>query len=187
MSRRHLSRYALPGVSTPMGAMFLDASHRPRGLWRSSRRRGNRRPAGASCGRARAGSHLPTRRAVIDAVVNISTKQTIDMSNDDMPRPAAGLAVGGILRRILQEPPRARRRRQAAATRQSPRRVNSLGSGFIIDPSGLVVTNNHVIADADEISVILNDGTKLQGRNCRQDTKSDLALLRCNPTSRSSR
>ena len=44
----------------------------------------------------------------------------------------------------------------------APRRVNSLGSGFIIDPSGIVVTNNHVIADADEITVILNDGTRLK-------------------------
>ena len=44
---------------------------------------------------------------------------------------------------------------------RTPRRINSLGSGFIIDPTGLVVTNNHVIADADEINVILNDGTKI--------------------------
>ena len=61
---------------------------------------------------------------------------------------------------------------------QTPRRINSLGSGFIIDPSGLVVTNNHVIADADEISVILNDGTKLKAELVGKDSKSDLALLR---------
>ena len=59
-----------------------------------------------------------------------------------------------------------------------PRRVNSLGSGFIIDASGLVVTNNHVIADADEINVILNDGTKLPAQLVGKDSKSDLALLR---------
>src|SRR5262249_25024403 len=58
------------------------------------------------------------------------------------------------------------------------RRVNSLGSGFIIDASGLVVTNNHVIADADEINVILNDGTKLKATLVVKDNKSDLALLR---------
>ena len=49
----------------------------------------------------------------------------------------------------------------------TPRRVNSLGSGFIIDTSGLVVTNNHVIADADEVNVILNDGTTLKARSAR--------------------
>src|SRR5262249_60918715 len=46
------------------------------------------------------------------------------------------------------------------------------------DASGLVVTNNHVIADADEINVILNDGTKLKATLVGKDTKSDLALLR---------
>ena len=45
---------------------------------------------------------------------------------------------------------------------RSPRRVNSLGSGFIIDAAGIVITNNHVIADADEITVILTDGTRLK-------------------------
>src|SRR5260370_3594418 len=44
---------------------------------------------------------------------------------------------------------------------QPPRKTNWLGSGFIIDASGVVVTNNHVIADADEINAILNDVTKL--------------------------
>jgi serine protease Do len=62
-----------------------------------------------------------------------------------------------------------------------PHRITSLGSGFIIDPSGLVVTNNHVIADADEINVILNDGTKLTAQLVGKDTKSDLALLRVRP------
>src|SRR6202040_461728 len=60
----------------------------------------------------------------------------------------------------------------------APRRINSLGSGFIIDASGLVVTNNHVIADADEINVILNDGSKLPAQLVGKDSKSDLAMLR---------
>src|SRR5674476_622293 len=63
----------------------------------------------------------------------------------------------------------------------TPRRVSSLGSGFIIDPSGLVVTNNHVIADADEVSVILNDGTTMKAEVVGRDTKTDLALLKVNP------
>jgi serine protease Do len=64
---------------------------------------------------------------------------------------------------------------------QTPRRVNSLGSGFIIDAAGLVVTNNHVIADADEINVILNDGTTLKAEIVGRDTKTDLALVRVKP------
>src|SRR6185437_8525327 len=45
---------------------------------------------------------------------------------------------------------------------RTPRRVSSLGSGFVIDPSGIVVTNNHVISEADEITVIFTDGTRLK-------------------------
>ena len=112
---------------------------------------------------------------VIDAVVNISTSQKVDRAHGQHARSAAGFADGGILRRILQEPARPRRPRRSDRT---PRRINSLGSGFIIDPSGLVVTNNHVIADADEINVILNDGTKLPAQLVGKDAKSDLALLR---------
>ena len=71
------------------------------------------------------------------------------------------------------------------APNRAPRRVNSLGSGFIIDPSGIVVTNNHVIADADEITVILNDGTKLKAELVGKDTKTDLARAAgARPTSR---
>src|SRR5690606_3885867 len=58
------------------------------------------------------------------------------------------------------------------------RKVNSLGSGFIIDASGLVVTNNHVIADADEVTVILNDGSKLRAEILGRDKKTDIALLK---------
>ncbi|MBV9812256.1 MAG: serine protease, partial [Acetobacteraceae bacterium] len=45
---------------------------------------------------------------------------------------------------------------------QEPRRMQSLGSGFIIDPAGFVVTNNHVIDGADEITVTLQDNTSLK-------------------------
>ncbi|BBK42446.1 serine protease [Allostella vacuolata] len=63
----------------------------------------------------------------------------------------------------------------------APRRATSLGSGFIIDSSGLVVTNNHVISDADEITVILQDDTSLKAEVVGRDTKTDLALLRVKP------
>jgi serine protease Do len=60
-------------------------------------------------------------------------------------------------------------------------RVASLGSGFIIDPSGLVVTNNHVIANAEQITVTLSDDTTLQAEVIGRDAVTDLALLKVEP------
>ena len=57
-------------------------------------------------------------------------------------------------------------------------RIASLGSGFVIDPSGLIVTNNHVIANAEQITVTLSDDTVLQAQVIGRDAVTDLALLK---------
>ena len=62
-----------------------------------------------------------------------------------------------------------------------PHRSSSLGSGFVIDPSGIVVTNNHVIDGANEVEVIFTDGTKLKAEIIGKDAKVDLAVLRVKP------
>lgn len=51
------------------------------------------------------------------------------------------------------------------------------GSGFIIDPNGTIVTNNHVVAHADKVSVTLDDGTELPATVVGRDTRTDLAVL----------
>src|SRR5580704_17871915 len=95
---------------------------------------------------------------VIDAVVNISTSQKVEARNSPMPQlpndPQLDELFRDFFNRRGQGDPQNRER--------GPRRVNSLGSGFIIDPSGIVVTNNHVISEADEITVILNDRARLR-------------------------
>ena len=58
------------------------------------------------------------------------------------------------------------------------RRMQSLGSGFIIDPSGIVVTNNHVIDGADEITVTLQDNTVMKAKLIGKDERSDIAVLK---------
>lgn len=60
--------------------------------------------------------------------------------------------------------------------RQSP--VQGMGSGFIIDASGIIVTNNHVVEDAAQITVALADGTQLEAQLIGRDDKIDLAVLR---------
>jgi serine protease Do len=56
--------------------------------------------------------------------------------------------------------------------------ARSLGSGFIIDANGTIVTNNHVVEGADEILVFLTDGTRLPAKLIGADTKADLAVLK---------
>jgi serine protease Do len=119
--------------------------------------------------------------SVIDAVVNISTKQKIDVGAGVEQRP--NLPPGSPFDEFFDEFFKNRRGPGGpdSGDNSSPRRVNSLGSGFIIDPSGIVVTNNHVIADADEITVILNDGTQIKAEIVGRDTKTDLAVLKFAP------
>jgi serine protease Do len=150
-----------------------------------------------------------TAEQVIDAVVNISTSQSVDLrgSGGAMPQ----LPPGSPFEEFFEEFFKNRRQQQGPNNRQGQngqnnesnrngpnagpnqgpnagpgergaRRVNSLGSGFVIDASGIVVTNNHVISDADEVTVILNDGTRLKADIVGRDKKTDLAVLRVKPT-----
>jgi serine protease Do len=57
-------------------------------------------------------------------------------------------------------------------------RVTALGSGFIIDPRGYVVTNNHVVGNAAKVTVIMQDGSRHDGRILGRDDKTDIALLK---------
>ena len=67
--------------------------------------------------------------------------------------------------------------------RKSPseRPMVGLGSGFILDKSGIIVTNNHVIEGADEISVIMHNQQKFTAELLGRDPKADLAVLKINP------
>jgi serine protease Do len=113
---------------------------------------------------------------LLPAVVNISTTQTVKREGNNqqqMPQFPPGSPFEEFFKEFFER----QQRRDAPA-----RRATSLGSGFIIDPAGLVVTNNHVIADADEIAVILHDDTRLEAEVVGRDAKTDLALLRVKPT-----
>jgi serine protease Do len=110
---------------------------------------------------------------VVNAVVNVSTSQKVDSHIGNLP----DLPPGSPMEKFFDDFFKHHRGDNDSGDNE-PHRVSSLGSGFIIDSSGLIVTNNHVIADADEIHVILNDGTKLKAELVGRDPKSDLALLR---------
>ncbi|BEV44918.1 Do family serine endopeptidase [Afipia carboxidovorans] len=127
-----------------------------------------------------------TAEKVIDAVVNISTSQTLkNRDRDEDAAPKKNGREKGDPRLPPDSPFNElfdeffKNRRGDKSPQQH--KVNSLGSGFIIDTDGFVVTNNHVIADADEINVILNDGSKIKAELIGRDKKSDLAVLKFQP------
>jgi len=112
----------------------------------------------------------------LDAVVNISTAQTVE-GQQRMPVPQ--VPEGSPFEEFFEE--FFNNREDNGERNNRPRRVNSLGSGFVIDPSGIVITNNHVIAEADEITVNFNDGTALVAEVIGRDPKTDIAVLKVEP------
>src|SRR6202022_4487995 len=123
---------------------------------------------------------------VIDGVVNISPPQTVEAKGGAgegrgaMPQ----LPPGSPFEEFFDDFFKNRRGGPGGSQKGGdlqPHKTNSLGSGFIVDPSGIVVTNNHVIADADEINVIMNDGSKFKAELVGVDKKTDLAVLKFKP------
>ena len=112
------------------------------------------------------------------AVVNISTSQKVSDrrggSNIPIPQVPEGSPFQDFFDDLFPRTPEGENRR-------SPQTRQSLGSGFVIDADGVIVTNNHVIADADEITVNFADGSKLIAELVGTDPKTDIAVLRVKP------
>jgi serine protease Do len=116
---------------------------------------------------------------LVGVVVNISTTQATPppaaKGAPDAQLPSPGTPLDEFFRDFFGE-------KGAPGGPGSPSpRPASLGSGFIIDPSGIVVTNNHVIANAEQITVTLSDDTTLQAEVIGRDAVTDLALLKVDP------
>ena len=117
---------------------------------------------------------------LLDAVVNISTSQTVKEDGESdgavpMPQVPEGSPFQEYFKDFFGD--------KGGAQGDESRKVQSLGSGFVIDAEkGFIVTNNHVIADADEIEVNFNDGSKLKAELVGKDIKTDLAILKVDPS-----
>ena len=120
---------------------------------------------------------------LLDAVVNISTSQNVKGSGGGEnggqgPVPRPQLPEGSPFQEFFDE---FFKNREGDGT-GSPRKVQSLGSGFVVDAAeGIIITNNHVIADADTIEVNFADGSKIPAELVGTDTKTDIAVLKVNP------
>jgi Do/DeqQ family serine protease len=104
-------------------------------------------------------SYAPVVKRVAPAVVNVYAAKVVENRNTLLDDP--------IFRRFFGTP---------GAPREQIQR--SLGSGVVVDPSGLVVTNNHVIEGADQIKVSLADKREFEAEIVLKDSRSDLAVLR---------
>ena len=154
-------------------------------------------PVGAASARPAPASFADLAARLLPAVVNISSTETVkaDAGSDDEggddggggDGQGGGGPGGGESQTPSPFPPGSPfekffhdflNRQHGTDGAPAPRRMQSLGSGFIIDPSGLVVTNNHVIAGADAITVTLQDNTVLTATVIGHDDQTDLALLR---------
>ena len=136
-------------------------------------------------------SFAPLVKKVLPAVVNISVTQKSgadQMAEEEEPfggSPFHGFPnspFDEMLRRFFNQQNPGDGGEQHAfpqAPNGMPQRI-ALGSGFIVSPSGYVVTNNHVIGDAGKVQVILQDKTKYTAKIVGRDPKTDLAVLKIN-------
>ncbi|KIV69755.1 HtrA protease/chaperone protein [Pseudomonas sp. FeS53a] len=107
------------------------------------------------------------------AVVNISTRQKLPeraVANQMPDLEGLPPMLREFFERSMPQAPRGQGGRQ--------REAQSLGSGFIISKDGYILTNNHVVADADEIIVRLSDRSELEAKLIGADARTDVALLK---------
>jgi serine protease Do len=110
-------------------------------------------------------SFSPLVKQVLPAVVNIAVTETI-----------TGGEVLGELPPELRDTPLGREFRRRFGNKRE--QTMGAGSGFVIDPSGLIVTNNHVVGHADKIVVSLTNGTRLPARVIGTDELTDVAVIK---------
>ena len=110
---------------------------------------------------------------VAPAVVTIATTE-LQAPEEEVAQATPGAPRGSPLEKFFND--RLKRKRP-----QPTLRLTALGSGFIIDPAGIVVTNNHVVGNGVDIRVTLHDGTVLPATVLGTDEQTDIAVLRIEP------
>jgi len=129
-----------------------------------------------SHGRAAPDSFADLVEDLVPAVVSIASTTIVKMEQEQtIPKFPEGSPFDEFFRDYFN-------REQRRSPSQRP--LVGLGSGFVIDETGIIVTNNHVIENADEISVIMFDQKEYIAELLGRDPKADLAVLKINPDGR---
>ena len=111
---------------------------------------------------------------LLPTVVNITTTQNVAQQGPrlgDLPQLPPGSPFEELFKEFFDR----------KGGEQQQRRGTSLGSGFIIDGDGYIITNNHVIQGAEDIKVILRDDTELKAKLIGSDSRVDIAVLKVEP------
>jgi serine protease Do len=129
-------------------------------------------------------SFAPVVQEVMPAVVNVSAVQRTNKAAADQRDPGVGgsqspVALRGLPPSELDELLRRFFERRGRGGGAGPRVATlALGSGFIIDPGGYVVTDDHVVENAETVTIITQDATEYSARIAGRDPMTDLALLK---------
>jgi len=131
-------------------------------------------------------SFAPLVKRVLPAVVNISVteKTATSMMSDQLPEGFRDSPFGDFLKRFFDDQGRSggrlvpRERSEGPGDEEQGLKRIALGSGFLIDPSGVIVTNNHVVGEAAKVEVILQDNSKYPAQIVGRDSRTDLAVLK---------
>ena len=126
--------------------------------------------SGISHGKGMPGSFSDLVEKLSPSVVNITTSSTVPNRQELNPQLPPGSPFEDLFRDFMD-------REQNGAPRRQ-RRGTALGSGFIISADGYVVTNNHVIENADQIEIEFFDGRLMEATVVGTDPKTDIALLK---------
>jgi serine protease Do len=138
----------------------------------------------ATGGGAPAPSFAPIVQEVMPAVVNVSAVQRVSKAAVDREGTQAGgvqdrVALSGIPPSVIEEMLRRFLDGRRHKGEPDPKIASvALGSGFIIDPSGYVVTDDHVVENADAVTVVVQDATEYSARIVGRDPLTDIALLK---------
>ncbi|RAI01026.1 serine protease [Acuticoccus sediminis] len=131
-------------------------------------------------GSALPGSFSSIVKANKDAVVTVTVDERAPgmsgITNDTTPKSGEPSPFDDFLRRYFGMPPEGEPDDGSSAVPHPA--IQGLGSGFIVDSNGTIVTNNHVVRNADRITVILSDGTKFQAHLIGTDEKTDIAVIK---------
>ena len=121
-------------------------------------------------------SFAPLVKRVLPAVVNISVteKAEANVASEQIPEQFRGTPFDEFLRRFFEQ----RGGDQGGSGEEEGVKRIALGSGFIIDPSGVIVTNNHVVGEAAKVEITLQDNSKYPAHIVGRDPRTDLAVLK---------